>query len=956
MARLRAWAGLLLCSTACRQQAASHPAVGDSLLAAGQTFYDAEDYGQARSAYAAAVEHAQATDDVAAKARALTGLGLAEYRLATNLDTAAMRESRAIELWHQLGRSQEAGPAYNVLGLIRLDQNRDQDGIAALERAAEAARASGDSITLARALGNLALPYAYRGDFTAGRAAARGLRAAGRIRRDARWEGNGLTNEAMIDLMVADPLVAIARLDTARALYRKAGYQTGEQVALGHLSAGLAMTGDYGSAFAALDTALALARGRSLRYEEAVNLRMIADLHARVGDYRRAVSLYGEAETILRETGATADLAAALRGSAEAYSRLGNSESAMRAAREAFRLDRDNGERSAALEDLVLLAWLEAPGAPRDTIAARLAAIRGLADTVATRGAQGMALLAEARVADRRGDPAGALRAAVALAAVATGDDATLADAWALEARSAARLGRLGPAVAAGRRAVAAIDRLRRTLPAASLAAALVADRAEIYGDLVLTLLRMGRQDEAFAVADGGRSRGLLEHLAGVRSARGAVGELAEGEALLRTIDQLMQRLRTLPAPRPDQRGALPGNDAGDIVRGLAAARAAYEAVTIRAAARDPKATALLGADAGSTLAKVRAALGPREALVEYFIGAKLVTFVVRPQGLAVATREIDPAELVQRVRLLRDLWGTPTPAWRTGLATARALHRDLLAPLEEQGVLDGVDRLVIVPHGILESVPFAALQNDASGRFVAEQYATMRVPSAAALAALGRAGGLEGRGAMVFAPFPDRLPATRQEAQAAGVRLPGATVRLGAEATEPRVRAALESDAFVHFATHGVFNARNPMFSRVELARGGAPAGEGDGRLEVHEILGLAIRSPFVFFSGCETGAFREWTEDPLLGAGETGLAQAVLAAGARDVVATLWRIDDAGAAAFADRFYRRFGSEDAASALASTQRSLATDGRYGSPYYWAGYTLNGLGRTRPQIASAHP
>jgi CHAT domain-containing protein len=169
-------------------------------------------------------------------------------------------------------------------------------------------------------------------------------------------------------------------------------------------------------------------------------------------------------------------------------------------------------------------------------------------------------------------------------------------------------------------------------------------------------------------------------------------------------------------------------------------------------------------------------------------------------------------------------------------------------------------------------------------------------------------------------------------------------------------VRAALESGAFVHVATHGVFNARNPMFSRVELSRARAPGGTGDGRLEVHEILGFTIRSPFVFFSGCETGAFREWTQDAMLGAGEMGLGQAVLAAGAQDVVSTLWRIDDAGAAAFADLFYASFGQQDAAHALAQAQSAMLAGGRYSSPYYWASYILSGLGRTRPQTERPHP
>jgi hypothetical protein len=141
------------------------------------------------------------------------------------------------------------------------------------------------------------------------------------------------------------------------------------------------------------------------------------------------------------------------------------------------------------------------------------------------------------------------------------------------------------------------------------------------------------------------------------------------------------------------------------------------------------------------------------------------------------------------------------------------------------------------------------------------------------------------------------------------------------------------------------VVNARNPVFSRIELARPSPATLDDDGRLEVHEILGLTIRSPLVFLSGCETGANRGWSDDPVRGTGDLTLAQAVLAAGAPNVITTLWRIDDAGAAEFAARFYRRLQASTVASALAEAQREMAADPRYASPYYWAGYTLSGTG-----------
>ncbi len=158
-------------------------------------------------------------------------------------------------------------------------------------------------------------------------------------------------------------------------------------------------------------------------------------------------------------------------------------------------------------------------------------------------------------------------------------------------------------------------------------------------------------------------------------------------------------------------------------------------------------------------------------------------------------------------------------------------------------------------------------------------------------------------------------------------------------------MREALSSGAIVHVASHGVMNARNPMFSRVELARGSEAQSADDGRLEVHELLGLSVRSPLVFLSGCETGLGTAWSTEFARGEDYATLAQAFLYAGAGNVIATLWRVEDAGAALFAESFYRHLQNVPPADALARAQRDLMSDSEYSAPYYWAAYVLSGTG-----------
>jgi len=192
------------------------------------------------------------------------------------------------------------------------------------------------------------------------------------------------------------------------------------------------------------------------------------------------------------------------------------------------------------------------------------------------------------------------------------------------------------------------------------------------------------------------------------------------------------------------------------------------------------------------------------------------------------------------------------------------------------------------------------------------------------------------------FAPFPEELPATEWETQALARTLP-ATVMTADKATEGRLRTALGENAVVHVASHGIMNARNPMFSRMVMA-----AGEGDvdddGRLEVHEILGLNVRANLVFLSGCETGQGMAWSTEFEQGDDYATLDRAFLYAGAGAVVATLWRIEDESAADFATHFYEEARDSRPAEALAAAQRRMLEVSGSSSPFYWAAYRVSGL------------
>jgi CHAT domain-containing protein len=317
-------------------------------------------------------------------------------------------------------------------------------------------------------------------------------------------------------------------------------------------------------------------------------------------------------------------------------------------------------------------------------------------------------------------------------------------------------------------------------------------------------------------------------------------------------------------------------------------------------------------------------------------------------------TSPVSADNLASRVRLARAVLADSSGAGGGAAPVLSGLYDALIGPARRGGALRAARRLIVVPQGALTYLPFAALSDESNSRYLVQDFALTYLPSAAALPAL-RARPVPARSrtvgrvaAVVLAPDPETLPASRDEALAVGRTLVGARRVVGRGATEARLREALAGAAVVHVAGHGVMNATNPMFSHLELARGSGRSGD-DGRLEVHEVLDVPVASTLVFLSGCETGLGAAWSTGFVSGEDYATLAQAFLYAGARNVVATLWRVQDDGAAALAERFYQHLRSVSPAEALAAAQREMLANPRYHAPYHWAAYSLNGSGDGTP-------
>jgi CHAT domain len=107
-----------------------------------------------------------------------------------------------------------------------------------------------------------------------------------------------------------------------------------------------------------------------------------------------------------------------------------------------------------------------------------------------------------------------------------------------------------------------------------------------------------------------------------------------------------------------------------------------------------------------------------------------------------------------------------------------------------------------------------------------------------------------------------------------------------------------------------------------------------------IYPIFNMRLDADFVALSACQTALGKE-----IKGEGLVGLTRGFMHAGAPRVVASLWQVSDVATAERMKKFYTGMlqRRQPAAAALRAAQLELARDPRWASPYFWAGFVLQG-------------
>ena len=315
--------------------------------------------------------------------------------------------------------------------------------------------------------------------------------------------------------------------------------------------------------------------------------------------------------------------------------------------------------------------------------------------------------------------------------------------------------------------------------------------------------------------------------------------------------------------------------------------------------------------------------------------------------------------------------------------AYAHQLSKLLLGPIP----LAKAKRILIVPDGSLQYVPFAALPvPEVSDQLLVSRYELDVLPSASVLGTLRKASSKRVPPTATAAIFADpvfeaddprvlknrvrergpqehpaaltrairdiggaqyipRLQASRDEANAIAKVLHSEDSQLlevaldFSASRELVLRDGLTRFRLLHFATHGLVDPRRPEMSGLILSLIDRNGRRQDGYLRLGDIYKMKLSADLVVLSSCESALGKDLEAEGII-----GLPRGFLYAGAKSVIASLWKVNDEATAKLMAALYTRIQKgETPSSALRGAQLEMLQDRQWSNPYYWAAFALQG-------------
>ena len=913
------------------------PVVGaHALLHRGYVLFESGARDEARPVLQRAAELADRTTHLPTRAAAQRALG---YLASTggDVDAAlvhfqnAMTHSRATNDRREMARS---------LDRLALIDRMKGDNARAKEQWLEVLqtfRESGDRILTARTLNVLGNLHGATGDYPAAVDYFRqGLALYESI-------GDPMGLGIVLNNLGAD-MRAQGNYREAAALFRRA-IEVGREIedaqtvayALGNLGNTLSLQGQYVESLNALRQAIEhLERTNGPSEARATLYLGVAELYHSFGDVAQARAQAEIGLALAEKSGWKEYVAVALHALANTY-KLSEPKRAIALFERAMAIDVEVGNRAGVAFDLhnIGLAHIAAG----DLEAARRAFRESLAvaEEIGSVETIPQSLVELADIATDQEEALVLARRAHELVAANWGRSQTWVTHTVL-ARVHRRAGRLGEARQEAERAVEIVEERRRDLPGDERTQQTFESLVRAHHELIV--IAAAQRDHAVALesAERAKARVLLDVLRNGRPDLHAALTEAEREREAALAERLVQASAAAAAP---------GADAAAL-ENRRKARLEYDAFLTSLYAAHPQLRKERGEMTPVQSAEIEALLagGAADVVLEYAVteDRTLLFSITRgKQGLdlRVHTIAMTRDELAAEVRRFRELLAGRNVAYA---AAARALYDRLVAPAAAQ--LRGRATVCIVPDGPLWELPFQALQ-PAPSEFLLDRHTLYSVPSLTVLRDVSSRGQSVppakarllafGNPLAPGAPLPQTETEVRRIAALYGAAR--SRVHLGAAAREETVKAEAGGYDVLHFATHGVLDDHNALYSRLVLS---PPLSKNeDGQLEAREIMRLDLRARLAVLSACDTARGR-------IGSGEglIGMSWALFVAGVPTSVLSQWKVDSQGTAELMVELHRALRSSrttTVAQALRRAALAMREKPEYRHPFYWAPFVVVG-------------
>lgn len=333
----------------------------------------------------------------------------------------------------------------------------------------------------------------------------------------------------------------------------------------------------------------------------------------------------------------------------------------------------------------------------------------------------------------------------------------------------------------------------------------------------------------------------------------------------------------------------------------------------------------------------------------------KTLVWLVTRESISGAKIAITSDELRTKISRYAEGVSRPPSDSREDLKRlARELYDTLVGPIAAR--LDPQKDVCVIPDKALSRFAFSTLVSTQSGRYLIADFSIQYAPSLSVFihcseAARDRAAsGAEsllsvGNPSFDGEDYPGlpSLPAATGEVGAIAKYYHPVHEFVGPNAVREDIERELADADVIHFAGHYIINDRDPMSSKLVLAKGRGRVGTDDGSLAARELIGRRLtRAKLVVLSACETGAGNYYN-----GEGMVSISRAFLGAGIPLVVASQWSVDSAATAELMKKFhrYRKAQGLTTVAALRRAQLEMSSDpdGLYSDPYYWAAFLPTG-------------